>query len=106
MDHAAAQTLSKEARRWATKIAREINTYRESNRKLNALQALRDSGQKVNFYFLFLTLTRGENFVSSSTNWFVLQTDPNDPNGPDLETKIEELRQTMRKAEVKFWWIF
>lgn len=30
----------------------------------------------------------------------VLQSDPNDPNGPDLETKIEELRQTMRKAEV------
>ncbi|XP_011498975.1 PREDICTED: FCH and double SH3 domains protein 2 [Ceratosolen solmsi marchali] len=71
-DNAAAQTLSKEARRWATKIAREINTYRESNRKLIAHQQLRESGQK---------------------------TDPNDPNGPDLETKIDELRSTMRKAE-------
>ncbi|XP_031777106.1 protein nervous wreck isoform X2 [Nasonia vitripennis] len=71
-DNAAAQTLSKEARRWATRIAREINTYRESNRKLVALQQLRDSGQK---------------------------TDPNDPNGPDLETKIDELKTTMRKAE-------
>ncbi|KAJ8687996.1 hypothetical protein QAD02_023791 [Eretmocerus hayati] len=71
-NNAAAQTLSKEARRWATRIAREVNTYRESNRKLLAYQQLRESGQK---------------------------TDPNDPNGPDLETKIEEMKQNMRKAE-------
>lgn len=29
------------------------------------------------------------------------QTDPNDPNGPDLDTKIDELRHAIRRAEVK-----
>lgn len=27
------------------------------------------------------------------------QTDPNDPNGPDIETKIDEMKQTIRRAE-------
>lgn len=36
-------------------------------------------------------------------NW-IIQTDPNDPNGPDLETKIDELKTTMRKAEVISIW--
>ena len=61
MDHAAAQTLTKEAKRLATKIAREISTYKESARKLQALQQLRDSGQKVriylyNFSYVYLTM--------------------------------------------------
>lgn len=30
---------------------------------------------------------------------FLLQTDPNDPNGPDIETKLDELRQAIRKSE-------
>ncbi|XP_046390282.1 protein nervous wreck isoform X1 [Ischnura elegans] len=64
--------LAKEARRWATRIGRETATLREGIRKLNALQALRDSGQK---------------------------TDPNDPNGPDLDTKIDDLRQSLRRSE-------
>ncbi|XP_076265052.1 FCH and double SH3 domains nervous wreck [Rhynchophorus ferrugineus] len=68
----AAATLSKEARRWATKIARENNNIKESVRKLQMYNALRESGQK---------------------------TDPNDPNGPDLETRIEELKQAVRRAE-------
>ncbi|XP_044257728.1 protein nervous wreck isoform X1 [Tribolium madens] len=68
----AAATLSKEARRWATRIARENNVIRESTRKLQIYSALRESGQKV---------------------------DPNDQNGPDLETKIEEMKQNIRKAE-------
>ncbi|KAG5898079.1 hypothetical protein JTB14_001784 [Gonioctena quinquepunctata] len=67
-----AATLSKEARRWATKIARENNNIRESVRKMQIYNALRESGQKV---------------------------DPNDQNGPDLETKLEELKQTIRRAE-------
>ncbi|XP_074028247.1 FCH and double SH3 domains nervous wreck isoform X6 [Leptinotarsa decemlineata] len=67
-----AATLSKEARRWATKIARENNNIRDSVRKLQIYNALRESGQKV---------------------------DPNDQNGPDLETKIEELKQAIRRAE-------
>ncbi|XP_022909284.1 protein nervous wreck isoform X2 [Onthophagus taurus] len=72
-DHdSAAATLSKEARRWATKIARENNNIKESVRKLQIYTALRESGQK---------------------------TDPNDPNGPDLETKIEEMKQNIRRSE-------
>ncbi|KAG8224232.1 hypothetical protein J437_LFUL002688, partial [Ladona fulva] len=67
--------LSKEARRWATRIGRETTALREGIRKLQALQALRDSGQK---------------------------TDPNDPNGPDLDTKIEDLRQSLRRSEVSY----
>ncbi|XP_030766013.1 protein nervous wreck isoform X3 [Sitophilus oryzae] len=68
----ASATLSKEARRWATKIARENNNIRESVRKLQLYNAMREAGQK---------------------------TDPNDPNGPDLETKIEEMKQNIRRAE-------
>jgi hypothetical protein len=43
----AAATLSKEARRWATRIARENNIIRESARKLQIYSALRESGQRV-----------------------------------------------------------
>ncbi|XP_063986900.1 protein nervous wreck isoform X2 [Diachasmimorpha longicaudata] len=71
-DHSAATTLGKEARRWSQRIAREIATIRESNRKLQALHQLKESGHK---------------------------SDPNDPNGPDLDTKIDELKHTARRAE-------
>ncbi|XP_066590493.1 protein nervous wreck [Prorops nasuta] len=71
-DHSAATTLGKEARRWSTRIAREVSSIREGNRKLQALLALKESGQK---------------------------TDPNDPTGPDLDTKIDELKHTIRRAE-------
>ncbi|XP_017781110.1 PREDICTED: F-BAR and double SH3 domains protein 2 isoform X2 [Nicrophorus vespilloides] len=69
---AAAATLSKEARRWATKIARENNNVRDCVRKLQIYNALRESGQRV---------------------------DPNDQNGPDLETKIEDMKQSIRRSE-------
>ncbi|KAL3284906.1 hypothetical protein HHI36_019040 [Cryptolaemus montrouzieri] len=68
----AAATLSKEARRWATRIARENNNIKECVKKLHIYNALRDSGQKV---------------------------DPQDQNGPDLETKIEDMKQQIRKSE-------
>ncbi|XP_077276587.1 protein nervous wreck isoform X1 [Temnothorax americanus] len=71
-DHSAATTLGKEARRWSTKIAREVSNIRENNRKLQMLYQLKESGQK---------------------------TDPNDPNGPDLDTKIDELKHAVRRAE-------
>ncbi|XP_054013454.1 protein nervous wreck isoform X2 [Hylaeus anthracinus] len=71
-DHAAAATLGKEARRWSTRIAREISSIRENNRKLQVLVQLKESGQK---------------------------TDPNDPQGPDLDTKIDELKHAIRRAE-------
>ena len=29
------------------------------------------------------------------------RSDPNDPNGPDLETKIEEFREKIRKSETE-----
>ncbi|KAL6268816.1 hypothetical protein P5V15_001940 [Pogonomyrmex californicus] len=71
-DHSAATMLGKEARRWSTKIAREVSSIRENNRKLQMLQQLKEAGQK---------------------------TDPNDPNGPDLDTKIDELKHAIRRAE-------
>lgn len=49
-DHeSASATLSKEARRWATKMARENNNIREYVRKMQIYNALRESGQKVSF---------------------------------------------------------
>ncbi|CAH2008525.1 unnamed protein product [Acanthoscelides obtectus] len=66
------ETLAKEARRWATRIARDVNTIRECTRKLQMYNSMREQGQK---------------------------TDPNDPNGPDLETKIDDLKQNIRRAE-------
>lgn len=71
-DHSAAMILGKEARRWSTKIAREVSSIRENNRKLQVLYQLKESGQK---------------------------TDPNDPNGPDLDTKMDELKHSVRRAE-------
>ncbi|XP_012542365.1 protein nervous wreck isoform X1 [Monomorium pharaonis] len=71
-DHSAATTLGKEARRWSTKIAREVASIRENNRKLQILYQLKEAGHK---------------------------TDPNDPNGPDIETKIDELKHAVRRAE-------
>ena len=47
-DHASTVVcLSKEAKRWAARIARETNNIRECARKLQVFQQLRDSGQKV-----------------------------------------------------------
>lgn len=40
-------TLGKEARRWSTKIAREVSCIRENNRKLQVLYQLKEAGQKV-----------------------------------------------------------
>ncbi|KAF2879160.1 hypothetical protein ILUMI_27012 [Ignelater luminosus] len=72
-DHdSAAATLSKEARRWATKIARENNNIKDYVRRLQIYNALRESGQRI---------------------------DPNDQNGPDLDTKIDEMKQNIRRAE-------
>lgn len=48
----AAATLSKEARRWATKIARENNNIKESVRKLHLYNAMREAGQKVFFFII------------------------------------------------------
>ncbi|KOC61529.1 FCH and double SH3 domains protein 2 [Habropoda laboriosa] len=71
-DHSAAATLGKEARRWSTRIAREVSSIRESSRKLQVLHQLKESGQK---------------------------TDPNDPQGPDIDTKMDELKHVIRRAE-------
>ncbi|XP_076286846.1 protein nervous wreck isoform X1 [Lasioglossum baleicum] len=71
-DHSAAATLGKEARRWATRIARELSSVRENTRRLQNLAQLKESGQK---------------------------TDPNDPQGPDIDTKMDELKHAIRRAE-------
>lgn len=39
--------LSQEARRWATRVQRETFNTRENQKKIAALNALRESGQKV-----------------------------------------------------------
>lgn len=70
----AAATLSREAKLLASRIVRENNSIRENARKLAICQQLRDAGQR---------------------------SDPNDPNGPDLETKIEEFREKIRKSETE-----
>ncbi|XP_035917246.1 protein nervous wreck isoform X2 [Anopheles stephensi] len=73
-DHeSAAETLSREGKRWAGRVARESNVIRECARKLAVCTALREAGHR---------------------------NDPNDQNGPDLETKIEEFRENIRKSEI------
>ncbi|KAF6200570.1 hypothetical protein GE061_005013, partial [Apolygus lucorum] len=67
-----AAMLSREAKRWCQRIARESANVREATAKLQNLIGLREQGQK---------------------------TDPTDPNGPDIDTKMDELRQTIRRAE-------
>ncbi|XP_073956214.1 FCH and double SH3 domains nervous wreck [Choristoneura fumiferana] len=67
-----AQTLAQEARRWATRVVRETALVRDATRKLHLYQAMRDSGQK---------------------------TDPNDPNGPELDVRMDELRANIRRSE-------
>lgn len=67
-------TLAREAKVLASKVVRDNNIIRENARKLAICANLRDSGQK---------------------------TDPNDPNGPDLETKMEDFRERIRKAETE-----
>lgn len=53
-DHESAlATLSKEARRWAMRIARENNNVKDCIRRLQIYNSLRESGQKV-FYKIFL----------------------------------------------------
>lgn len=70
----AAATLSSEAKDLASRIVRENNSIRENSRKLMLCIQMRDAGQR---------------------------SDPNDPNGPDLETKIDEFREYVRKSETE-----
>lgn len=70
----AAATLSREAKMFASRIVRENNAIRDNARKLAVCASMRDAGQR---------------------------TDPNDPNGPDLETKMEEFREYIRKSETE-----
>lgn len=70
----AAATLSQEAKMFASRIVRANNSIRDSARKLAVCIQMRDAGQR---------------------------TDPNDPNGPDLETKMEEFRENIRKSETE-----
>ncbi|KPU78940.1 uncharacterized protein Dana_GF10858, isoform I [Drosophila ananassae] len=70
----AAETLTKEAKNLAGRVVKENASIRENAKKLALCQSLRDSGQR---------------------------TDPNDPNGPDLDTKIEEFRDQIRRSETE-----
>ncbi len=33
----------------------------------------------------------------------MLQVDPEDPNGPDIDTKMDELQEAIRKSEVSYF---
>ena len=46
-EHGAASALSKEAKRWATKIGKEIRVIRENQTRLFQLQQLKEAGHKV-----------------------------------------------------------
>ncbi|KAM7354913.1 FCH and double SH3 domains nervous wreck isoform 3-T6 [Cochliomyia hominivorax] len=70
----AVETLTKEAKNLAGRVVKENVSIRENAKKLAVCVALRDSGQR---------------------------TDPNDPNGPDLDTKIEEFRDLIRRSETE-----
>ncbi|XP_059217219.1 protein nervous wreck isoform X3 [Stomoxys calcitrans] len=70
----AAETLTKEAKNLAGRVVKENVSIRENAKKLAICQALRDSGQR---------------------------SDPNDPNGPDLDSKIEEFRDQIRRSETE-----
>ncbi|XP_020816730.1 F-BAR and double SH3 domains protein 2 isoform X9 [Drosophila serrata] len=70
----AAETLTKEAKNLAGRVVKENASIRENAKKLALCQSLRDSGQR---------------------------SDPNDPNGPDLDTKIEEFRDQIRRSETE-----
>lgn len=78
-DHNAAVSLSKEARKWATRIAKETKLSREANTQLRALLAAQSAGIKK------VPLT-GDGTGSDQC-----------PQ-QDIEHKIEELRQDIRKA--------
>ncbi|XP_017862945.1 PREDICTED: F-BAR and double SH3 domains protein 2 isoform X7 [Drosophila arizonae] len=70
----AAETLTKEAKNLAGRVVKENASIREYAKKLALCQSLRDAGQR---------------------------TDPNDPNGPDLDTKIDEFRDQIRRSETE-----
>ncbi|XP_022213838.2 protein nervous wreck isoform X4 [Drosophila obscura] len=70
----ATETLTKEAKNLAGRVVKENASIRENAKKLALCQSLRDSGQR---------------------------SDPNDPNGPDLDTKIEEFRDQIRRSETE-----
>ncbi|XP_037811972.1 protein nervous wreck isoform X12 [Lucilia sericata] len=70
----AVETLTKEAKNLAGRVVKENVSIRENAKKLAVCVALRDSGQR---------------------------SDPNDPNGPDLDTKIEEFRDLIRRSETE-----
>ncbi|XP_067644295.1 protein nervous wreck isoform X8 [Eurosta solidaginis] len=70
----ASETLTKEAKNLAGRVVKENVAIREAAKKLAICVSLRDSGQR---------------------------TDPNDPNGPDLDTKIEEFRDLIRRSETE-----
>lgn len=70
----AAETLTKEAKNLAGRVVKENASIREHAKKLALCQSLRDAGQR---------------------------TDPNDPNGPDLDTKIDEFRDQIRRSETE-----
>lgn len=70
--HGTANELNQSARQYASRVMQEAKKIRENVKALQTVQALKDSGNK---------------------------TDPNEPNGQDLDTKIDELKNKIRRSE-------
>ncbi|CAG7723878.1 unnamed protein product [Allacma fusca] len=73
-DHGAGSLLSREAKRCATKIGKEIRNIRENQKRLFYFQQLKEAGHK---------------------------NDPDDSNGPDLDTKMDEIKESIRRSETE-----
>ncbi|CAH1776504.1 unnamed protein product [Owenia fusiformis] len=83
-DHNAREQVESEAKKWATKVAKESKAIRDYTRKYNALQAsINNSGNKK----------RAPSESSSGDG------KEKDKNEVDPETRLEELKQYIRRAE-------
>lgn len=93
--HGAGAGLIQSGKQYASRVAQESKKIRESTRTLQTLQGMKESGLKVTLFF--------QNFLFEcivAIVFFVLQSDPNEPNGPDIDAKIDEIKNQLRRSEV------
>ncbi|EFX73637.1 hypothetical protein DAPPUDRAFT_57919, partial [Daphnia pulex] len=70
--HGAGAGLIQSGKQYASRVAQESKKIRESTRTLQTLQGMKESG---------------------------LKSDPNEPNGPDIDAKIDEIKNQLRRSE-------
>ncbi len=94
--HGAGPGLIQSGKQYASRVAQKSKKIRESTRTLQTLQGVKESGLKVSLFFF-------QNFLFEckvAIVFFVLQSDPNEPNGPDIDSKIDEIKNQLRRSEV------